>query len=338
MKIRNRDIFSALAACVFCASANATLVATPNGPFSHLDDAYTATIYSTPAEGSIGLAWDPSGLLWRNDGNSVYVHSATANTVVHGTNTIHSETQHAITGAGLGGYGMALGKDGFMYAQGGSSLVKIDPVTFVSTRVAGTAGGYYGLKALPDGRIAYNANDNSVHVYNPATGIDVNIYNSGTFNDDLSVTPDGHILVAALSACRTDVITASGTLVRSISTPHCADGMAFSGGKIFKNNTDGTLTTLSFAGPDFSGNVVETVIADGFVYGDFAGVGPDNAFYINVADFKYADGTHGGGYGLVRIAAVDGGGFGGTVPEPGSLALTGLALAAMGRVRKTRKS
>lgn len=337
MKIQNHAL-SALAALLFCASANATLLPTPAGPFLHLDDSYVATIYSLSSQGSIGLGWDSNGQLWRaNGGSSVYVHSTTADTTVHGTNTIHSSTVHTITGAGLGGYGMSLGNDGFMYAQSGSGLVKINTTTFVSTHVPGTAAGSFGLKTLPDGKIAYNANDNSVHVYDPVTGIDVNVYNSGQFNDDLAITSDGHILVAVLGVCRTDVITETGVLVRSITTSHCADGMAFGGGKIFKNNTDGTLTTLTFAGPNFSGAFVESVIADGFVYGDFAAVGPDNAFYINVGDVKFADGAHDGFYSLVRIAAVDGGGFGGDVPEPGSLALAALAFAAIGAVRKVRK-
>lgn len=112
--------------------------------------------------------------------------------------------------------------------------------------------------------------------------------------------------------------------------------MAYGNGNIFKNNTDGTLTRLNFAGPNFSGAFTEDIIADGFVYGDLAGVGPDNAFYINVAQFEFPNGAFGGGYALMRIEVVGGGGFGDDagVPEPGTLALLGLGMLGVAGLRR----
>lgn len=318
-------------------AAQAALVATPTGPFGFLDDAYTASLYSTGQQGSVGIGFNPSGQLVRADGSGgLYVHSLTADTTVNGASTIHSSTFHQVSGFSGFGYGMTLGQDGFMYGQGSSGMQKIDPVTYQATTVSGTTGGYYGIKTLSNGKIAYNANDGWVHLYDPVGGTDVKIYNSGQFNDDLAVTPDGHIVVAVLGGCRTDIITQGGALVNQQSSSNCADGMAFGQGSIFKNNTNGTLTKLSFAGPGYTGAVTETTIASGFSYGDLATVGPDNAFYITGTGFKYPNGATEFGWGVVRISLVGGGGFGAELPEPATLALTGLALAGVGIARRRR--
>ena len=201
-------------------ATQAALVATPMGPFANLDDAYTATLFSLGNQGYVGIAFDPSGHVLRSDGgNGIYVHSLAADTTVNGTNTLHSSTFVSVTGVSINGTGMALGNDGFLYHNSLSGLVKIDPVTYAGTAVAGTAAGYYGIKKLPNGKLAYNEyspDASRVHVYDPTSGIDTIVYSSGTFNDDIAVTPEGYLVVAALSACRTDIVTEGGVVLNTI--------------------------------------------------------------------------------------------------------------------------
>ncbi len=325
-----------LAASLLAGYAQATLVATPSGPFLTLDDAFTAEIVSTNSQGSVGIGFMPDGRLLRNDGfGNLFVHSAVADTTVNGANTIRSSTVLGMSGDIAYGYGIALGDDGYVYAQSFNGLKKIDPVSGASVATAGAAG-TYGIKKQPSGMMVYNSSDGWVHQYDPVTNTDAAIYNSGSFNDDISVAPDGYIFVAVLGACRTDILKPDGTFVRSSSTGICADGMAYGQGKIYKNNTDGSLTRLSYAGANYTGAETEELVADWSGYGDLAAVGPDNAFYINGYGFNYPNGAYADAWTVVRISLVDGGGFGNEVPEPETLALALTALAGLAWTRRRR--
>jgi hypothetical protein len=335
-----------LAACLSAGLVHAT-------PYSTVDPAYNIEFFATSASnngGGSGLTFLSTGELVRgsfSDLSKLYVYSLAADQNIHATPTLHSAVGHTVTDAASGaavalGWGMTSGLDGKIYAaQTNGQIRKIDPVTWTSTLVAGTSGAFYGLKILPNGNLVYNAGS-QVKVYDFALGMEGVIYDTLTFNDDLAVAPTGEVFIAALGAGRTDIIRndqhlGAAVLVNSSTTTHVADGMAYGLGSVFKNNTDGTITKLSFAGLGFTGAVSESVIASGGGYGDLAAVNEfDHSFYVDNDSLKYEDGIHDTGRSIARISLIGGGGFGSSVPEPTSILLVGTGLAGIVAMRRRR--
>ena len=340
MKIFNHAL-AALALAASCAS-QAALVPTPLGPYSHLDSAYTASVYATDTNQTytLGVAFVGNLLIRSSDSGTLFVDNGTTS-VVHGA-TVHNFTTHTVGGAGWNNRGI-VGHGGFLYGNTGGGLRKIDINTFTSTILPNSVGGTYGIEFLPNGDIVYNAGS-VVRRYNIATSTDSLFYSGVAFADGLSVTPDGHVIVADLSGSQILVLDSNGALVNSFSSSHVADGTAFGGGAIYKANTDGTLSRVDFSGPGFTGTGTETVIADGLLYSDLATVGPDNAFYITNLGAHYPDGYQApfANGGLIRVSLVGGGGFGNEppvttgLPEPGSLALMAVALAGLAGAMRRR--
>lgn len=289
------------------------------------------------------MGFDAAGHLIRpNASGGLYVGSLTADTTVNGTNTIHSAVYHS---TGIGGYGITYRpQDGFLYSQNnGGQIGKIDPTTYAATTLAGTSSYYYRMHTTPGGNLVFGQG-NVLEQYNFTTSTQSTLYNANTFIDDVAVAPTGEIFVAALGSNRIDVVSATGTLINSFTSPngHASDGLAYGNGAIYGNNTDGTITKITFAGAGFTGAATETLIASGGGYGDNATVGPDGAFYVTNNGVHFADGSTGpGGFSVVRIAFVDtGSSFAdGTtsVPEPTTLAILGMSLAGAAAARR-RKS
>lgn len=323
-------------------------------PYPVVDPGYNIEFYATSASdggGGSGLTFLSDGQLVRgsfSNTSALYVYSLTADQNINGTNTLHSATMHVVTDAATGaavnlGWGMTTGQDGYIYAaQADGQIRKIDPTTWTSQLVPGTSGAFYGVKTLPNGNLVYNAGS-EVRVYDFALGMQGTIYNTGTFNDDLAVAPTGEIFIAALGASRTDIIKNDGhlgaaVLVNSSATSHSADGMAFGLGSVFKNNTDGTITKLSFAGPGFTGAATESIVASGAGYGDLAAVNDfDHSFYVTNDGLRYENGVTDFQRSIARISLVDGGGFGNTnVPEPVTSLLLGVGLASIAAARRRR--
>jgi hypothetical protein len=351
-----KTISEKVAALFWKASAVAILASagTANAmPYSFVDPAFNIEFFATSASnggGGSGLTFLTSGQLVRGSFSNpadLYVYSLIADQNINSTNTLHSAVAHTVTDSASGaavnlGWGMTTGLDGYIYAaQADGQIRKIDPTTWTSQIVPGTSGAFYGLKTLPSGNLVYNAGS-EVRVYDFGLAAQGTIYDTGTFNDDLAVAPTGEIIIAALGAGRTDIIKNDGhlgaaVLVNTSTTSHAADGMAAGVGGVFKNNTDGTITKLSFSGAGFTGIVTETIVASGGGYGDLAAVNDfDHSFYVTNDGLRYEDGTYDFGRSIARISLVDGGGFGNPVPEPVSSALLVIGLASFAAVRRSR--
>jgi hypothetical protein len=293
--------------------------------FSFLDPAYTQSIYTMPISG-LGLTFAAGQLVTRDDyfssGTTLNVYSLTANATIHGP-SVHNFTANPVAGLS-GGRGLTTGLDGFIYANTPTGITKINPTTFtIVTTYASSAAhaGPYGIGTLPDGRIAHVSSGNGVYLLDPVAGTDTLLYTSPSFIDGLAVDPStGTIFLADLGSAHVRVLSSTGVLLDDVAVSHSPDGMAFGNGNAYANNTDGTITKLSFAGPGFTGAVTQTLFASGGTYGDFATVGPDGAFYVTQwgpqSGIHWDDGTTTtGDIVVVRIAALNGGG--GFTPPPG---------------------
>lgn len=306
--------------------------------YSYLEAGYSQEIYTAPlgTGWGPGFAWTPAGNLLLHGSSTIYEYSLTADTTYSGT-PVHSSVAHAVTGDG-GGWGMTNGLDGYLYANSPLGLQRIDTGTWTATTLPGTSSGYYGIGTLPDGRIVYSdgGTPSNIYIYNPSGGANSLIYTAGAFVDGLSVAPTGEIFLAVLGSTTVDVINSSGGVVNSFAVTHGPDGSAFGGGAAYFNNTDGTITRLTFAGPGYTGSVTETIFASGGTYGDLAGAGPDCSFYVSQwGTVNWANGPESNST-IVRISKDSGCGFtsGPTVPEPATYWLVGIGLAAFAVSRR----
>jgi hypothetical protein len=269
-----------------------------------------------------GMSFTDDGRLVRRDGNTFYVHSATADTTVRGTNTIHSATAFTIAGLPTSSLwsGMTAAGNNTYYALASDGIYNVDlfgqtasllPNTSASTR------GAYGIGYHPSGNIIYNqftsSDDGNVMAYNLATGTLTSIYDTTDFNDDLVIAPTGEIFTATLGDgghIRDITIldwngSGSATHIQTINAPNGADGLALSlDGSLFSNDKFGSasLTQYVFAGGDYSAAVTRNDIAFGdAISGDLGTVGPDGLFYISRQNQVYDDLSTELGWSIVSV-------------------------------------
>ena len=254
--------------------------------FPYLDPTYTQQIYTGPLVGGPGMAWTASGDLLTRNGSDIIEYSPTQNATHQGTPIHASTVTHTITGLSNTGYGMTNGLDGYIYTVTSGGLERFNPSNWAAPAqlLPGTVGGAgYGITTMPDGRIAYSDGSptSNVYIYNPTANTNTLIYSGNSLIDGMVAGPLGNIAVTGQSNSTMTILTSTGSVVNSFSTPHFPDGLAFADSPsvsiLYSNNNDGTITQYVL-GANFSGTPTITDIAGvSGAYGDLASVGPDCA-------------------------------------------------------------
>jgi hypothetical protein len=316
VKIYNR----ALADCEVARLAGSTgqcLVApiqTPDSPSRHftlIDPELQQDVVADNVGGAyVGLAWTANKNLLRRQGSRIIEYSLNQGRTVSGTPMYSVVANRIISGLPNAGYGMTNATDGFIYANTPYGVYQVNPNTWSATRVTTQGSHYYGIGSLPDGRIVRQGGPGGrqVWIYNPADGSDRMLFNEGSFIDDLTTTSSGHIALASLNRRQVVIIDSNGILVNRVQVrgrygSGRPDGIAFGGGALYSNNTDGSISRFDFSGPNFTGTVTEVVVAYSGFYGDLASVGPDGSFYVTQNRIRYDNGALAGyGYGVVRLS------------------------------------
>jgi len=274
--------------------------------YPNLAPGYTQEIYTGPLQGGPGMAWTSNNHLLTRNGSTLLEYSPTQNTTYNSTSLHGVIATHPITGLDPGGVGMTNGTDGYIYAIGASGVQRIDPSNWAAPAVnmPGTVAGTWGITTLPDGRIAYSDGApaaSKVWIYDPVLTTNTLIYSGSALIDGMVAGPLGNIAVTGQDNQTMTILTSTGTVVNSFSTPHYPDGLAFSATPtqytLYSNNNDGTITRYDL-GVNFTGTPTTTDIAYvSQAYGDLASVGPDCAFYVSQFNQTIA-GYHGSVYGV----------------------------------------
>jgi len=237
-------------------------------------------------------------------------------------------TKVSLSGIGSG-YSVATAGGKTYFSPGfGGTYYQVDTTTLALTPLSLNTAvtPYLGLWANPvtghllsssySGLVDIDPLTGTVHVVTPTTGF-----------DGVTVSPDGKTVYGENGGNIYGYDIATGTLVASYSgNGHSPDGTGvISGGAlngdIVVNNNDGTVGLID------AGSGIETIIADGGTRGDF--VGPD----LSNGTLFLASGDQ------VERLALQGATIGSNgTPEPLSLSLVGIAIAALAATARRRQT
>lgn len=312
-------------------------------PYTSIQAGYTAELVAVAPGFLGGVAFAADGDILSNScsfGGSPLIRwdVQAGTTVVNGTAIFNARTNQASNA----GCGMTTHSNGSIYTNTSGGVVQLSD-TGTQIGVGGLGGNALGITEDPlTGNLYYVGSGNTIRVVTPGLAqVGGAFANNGGFTDGIFWNPDGTLLYTTdRSAGTVDVFNRSGTLVSSTAIGREPDGIAFAlAGFVLTNNTDGTISRINADG-------TTSLFAAGGFRGDLAHVGPDGCWYITQAGTRYDNGVTTGDNSIVKICADGGGGFstppgtttGNGVPEPGTLALVGLALGTAGWMRRRREA
>ncbi len=273
--------------------------------------------------GPLGIAFTPSG--------GVLVSDDPGNVRLFPTDTNGQKAGMAPVGQNYGMGNAAgltqMGNRIYMTQQANGAVVQVNPNGTLSQTIVTGLPHATGIVANPvTGQLFVSTADvgasPQVFLVDPATKT-ANLFVKAQL-DGLTISPDGKTLYGASgSGTVVGYDTATGKLVfQSGVIPGHVDGVALGAGtlagEIFANTNAGTVVEVNLT------TGAQTIIAQGGSRGDFAVVDPNpnqNSVLLTQSDS------------VVRLAPPPGGGFvpgvGPDIPEPSSLALIGVGLAAL---------
>jgi hypothetical protein len=277
--------------------------------------------FPNPGGGGVG----PVGITFLSSGAVMVSDYFAGRNAVFGTDT---DGQHyagaALSSTNYGGNNATglVNFNGSIYEalQGSGAVIKVDSNGNQISTVATGLSSATGIVGNPNTGNLFVSTPGPGNIWsvNPNTGV-ATLFKSGVDFDGMTITSDGSILYGANVANNTiqGYNTTTGALVYQSNTigggiDGSALGTGSLAGNIFVNTNNGNLVEVNLM------TNAGTLLASGGSRGDFVSVDPNGTLLLTQTDS------------VLRLAPPSGGGFGGAAPEPASLTLLGIGLAAMG--------